>query len=94
MFRYSVIVVSGSLPVQAFVWGGGLYLTLEQGEKLSYFVLTILPCLSTSRITGAGIKLASAIENQHNHLSHLHPFLVLNFCECDPFVSHPFSFIL
>ena len=33
--------------------------------------------LNLATHTGAGIKLLSAIENQHNHLFHLHPFLVL-----------------
>jgi len=47
-----------------------------------------------AKYTGAGIKLLSAIENEHDHLFQLQPFLVLQFSYCDLFVSDPFSFIL
>lgn len=47
-----------------------------------------------AKYTGAGIKLLSAVENQHDHLFKLQPFLVLQFCDCELFVSQLFSFIL
>ena len=77
MFRYSVIVVSGSLPVQAFVWGGGIF-NPRTNEKILLFHLDYTPLLTKLPMyTGAAIKLLSAIEKQHNRLFHLHPFLVL-----------------
>ena len=47
-----------------------------------------------AKYTGAGIKLLSAIGNQHDRLLQLQPFLVLQISDCDLLVSHPFSFIL
>jgi hypothetical protein len=72
VFRFSIIVVSGSLPVQAFVWGGVIIFTLEQVKKILLFHIECTRfLLHLAKYTGTGIKLLSAFEYQRDHQFHL-----------------------